>query len=351
MVSDNLLIEARQYLRHILDSGAVSGAWAKPWSEAKLMPFFLQTPYSYHLATLFGQPCLLMRAGTPEGETPAVVRKHWQAVSQRFSGNVIYLVEMVSSYNRKRLIEQRVPFLIPGKQLYLPPLGVDLREFFTPGRQVETSHLSAPAQGVLLRQILSQDCAGQPGKDVARMLGYSPMTITRAINELTDHGLAIAEKVGREKHLQFPSSGRTLWEAAQPLLQSPVTRRVMLVPQDRETWKLDVEGRIAGDSALAHYTDLADTGIRQWAVTSDALSTLSKHKGIKVLANLRPDEVSHLRTDRELIELEVWAYHPDVTTPGKAWVDPLSLWLSFAQNTDERIEIALDALLAQTWSS
>lgn len=350
MVADTILTEARQYLQDVLGREAISGAWAKPWPEADRLPFFLQTPYTYYQAKLFGNPCLLMLASTPEGETPAVVRKHWQAVSEHFKGDVIYLIAAVSSYNRKRLIEQRVPFLVPGNQLYLPALGVDLREYFKPGRQIEKAHLSAPAQVVVVRQILHRDCSGLPAKDMAWMLGYSPMTITRAVNELTDRQLAVAEKVGREKHLSFAASGRDLWEAAQPVLKSPVTKRIWVVWRDKNTMKADFQGRMAGESALSHYTALAETGTSQWAITADAWSTLARRENVHVLASQVSDDNDYFRKDREATELELWAYNPDVITPGEPWVDPLSLWLSFATNTDERVEMARETLLEQVWS-
>jgi hypothetical protein len=69
MVSDSLLIEAKQYLLGILGNDACSGDWARPWAEADQLPFFLQTPYTYFQAKLFGQPCLLMLARAQERNT------------------------------------------------------------------------------------------------------------------------------------------------------------------------------------------------------------------------------------------------------------------------------------------
>ena len=53
---------------------------------------------------------------------------------------------------------------------------------------------------------------------------------------------------------------------------------------------------------------------------------------------------------REEVELEIWTYRPDAITPDKPCVDPLSLWLSLASNTDERVEMARESLLEQVWS-
>lgn len=358
--------EARRYLLDILGPEAIGSLpggntnnnkgddWATFWPDADHLPFFLQNSYNYYQAGLFGRPCLLMLATTPEGETPAVVRKHWQTVSKHFQGDVIYLIEAISSYNRKRLIEQRVPFLVPGNQLYLPGLGLDLREYFKPVRQAENTYLSAPAQALILREILQHDCGGLSAKDLAQKLGYSPMTITRAIKELTGRQLAMAEKVSREKHLSFPVTGHALWQDAKPVLQSPVTKRIWVVLRDDKA-VTDVKGRIAGESALAHYTDLASTGISQWAITTDRWTDLARHADVHVLAsessgNLQsPYSGQSVRKDREAMELELWAYHPGVVAPGKPWVDPLSLWLSLVSSTDERIQIARESLLEQVW--
>lgn len=363
LANTTALNQAQHYLLDILGPEAIRApankgtGWATLWPGADHLPFFLQSNYRFYQASLFEYPCLLMLASMPGGETPAVVRKHWQAVSKHFQGDVIYLIESVSSYNRKRLIEQRVPFLVPSNQLYLPGLGIDLREYFKPGRQTEKNHLSAPAQALLLREILQHDCAGLPAKDLAHKLGYSPMTITRAVKELTDRQLATAEKVGREKHLSFPATGRALWQAAQPSLQSPATKRIWIAVLDSEKGKSLVEGHIAGESALAHYTDLAATGIDQRAITTDKWATLAKQADIQVLASEPvganpPFQSSQMiRKDRDAIELELWSYPPDVIAPGKPWVDPLSLWLSLATNTDERVELARESLLERVWST
>lgn len=359
MAAKRLLYEAKHYLLNILGADAIgaanNSAWAKPWPDAEQLPFYLQTPYTYHRTELFGHICLMMLAKTPEGETPAVVRKHRQAVSKYFNGEVLYVIEAISSYNRKRLIEKRVPFLVPGNQLYLPAMGVDLREYFKPGKQTAPTHLGAPAQVIVLREILLRDCTGLPAKDLAKRLGYSPMTITRAISELTELQLATPEKVGKEKHLHFSAKGRGLWDAARPALQSPVSKRAWMVWRDKQNRGTGFDGLVAGESALAYYTSLADAGIQQWAIGQDTWPKLAKHADVKILASQSAgtaiNERGQFSKERAVIELEIWAYNPQAITPDKAWVDPLSLWLSLAANNDERIEIARETLLEQLWST
>lgn len=345
MVPENLLIKARQYLLDTMGADSVSCAQPKDWPEADQLPYYLQNLYLFYEVDLFGRPCLLMLNRTQEGETPAVARKHWQATSEHFRGDVIYLIEVVSSHNRKRLIEQRVPFLVPGNQLYLPMLGIDLREYFRRSIQTEMAVLSGAAQAVILREILHRDCSGLPAKELAQVLGYSPMTITRVINELTCRELAIAEKVGREKRLSFPLSKRALWEAAQPLLQSPVTKRILISLRDYNEYKAQFGGRLAGESALSNYTELADTSISHWAITAAKWSSISKNNEIRVLERKNASELIGHGRDQDEVVLEVWAYDPEVIAIDDSCVDPLSLWLSLDKSKDERIDIACESLL------
>lgn len=37
----------------------------------------------------------------------------------------VYILQGLEAYNRKRLIQQKGPFIVPGNQLYLPDLGID----------------------------------------------------------------------------------------------------------------------------------------------------------------------------------------------------------------------------------
>lgn len=39
---------------------------------------------------------------------------------------VVYVTTTLASYERKRLVQQKVPFIVPGNQLYLPELAIDL---------------------------------------------------------------------------------------------------------------------------------------------------------------------------------------------------------------------------------
>ena len=351
MVSTTLLFNARQYLQDVVGTEAISAIPDKLWPITHQLPLFLQNLYKFYETSLLGHRCLLMLSISQEGVPPAVVRKHWQEVHKYYQGEIIYIAETVISYNRKRLIQQRVPFIIPGNQLYIPMLGIDLREHFKSARQIERAFLGSATQAILIREILHRNCSGLAAKELASVMGYSPMTITRTINELTHWKLAEITKLGREKHLYFPFSGKELWQVALPLLKSPVTKRILVSLPDESRNEIQNNNFLTGESALAKNTSLADTGTPQWAITAKKWSSLAERDNIHVLKIDSSDAIAHHSMDERVIALEVWAYNPNTIALGSSSVDPVSLYLSFEKNQDDRVRIACEDLLKQTWST
>lgn len=334
----NVLAQAKAYLKQVLggDSSRV-----KSWPGAGQLPYYLQQRYTFSCSELLGVPCLFMVCRGQDGETPAVVSKHWLAVSAVYPDDVIYLVQTLGAFNRKRLIEHKVPFIVPGNQLYLPMQGIDLREYFRGSKKTENNWLSAAAQVLVLREVLDRGSApsARNAKELAKLLGYSAMTLTRAIKELVDRKLATAELVGREKRLVFTKSKQDLWQGAKPYIRNPVKRRIWVAGLAYSSLLAKGEAKLAGESALANNTTLADPKNPVVAINA------SDWPGIKKIMRLE----ERAQRDDDCVELELWLYNPNLITLVDS-VDPLSLWLSLSEVRDERIEIALDALIENTWS-
>lgn len=336
---DTLLEEARTYLREVLGIGGPEKSWQRPWPASNQLPFYLQDLYTFNEALVLGHNCLFMVRREEGSETPATARKHWEIVSSKYQGDVIYLMETLTSFNRKRLIEQKVPFIVPGNQLYIPMLGMDLREHFKQSKKTKNKWLGAAAQVLVLRKVLGLDKQALSAKDLALRLGYSPMTLTRAVNELVDKKLATADMVGKEKPLKFSFEGNELWEAATAYIRSPVKQRVWIAKHGCEQLLHEGKAKIAGESALARETMIADP-------KNDVLAVDAREwPGLKQLLRLDEREMR----DEDCMQIELWRYSPDVLTEDSC-VDPLSLWLSFYERKDERVEMALDELLEKVWS-
>src|ERR1700730_10608961 len=80
-----------------------------PWKDQKKLPLFLINAYTFFETSLLNHPCLMMIAKNTVELTPNTVQKHWQQVAKKWNDPCIYIPDTISSYNRKRLIQYRIP--------------------------------------------------------------------------------------------------------------------------------------------------------------------------------------------------------------------------------------------------
>ena len=326
---------AKKLQKYLADALGIE-ARPESWRGASALPLALRDAYEAGKLSLFGEECLLLFDLRPGKLTPATIRKQadW---AHRITGKmIVYVTEGLPAYNRKRLIEHKVPFVVPGNQMYLPDLGIDLRAHLRAVRS-ERELLRPATQLLVLYVILRPDTLQErlTPSHLARLLGYSDMTMTRAIDELEDGGCVSVRAKGRERVAEFRYNGRELWEKTHSLMRSPVkTRSVATGPPPPGNWPL------AGLSALAERTMLAAPERAVFAVHSqDAL-------GVEIRSNIRQWLEEEGKAEVPSCELEVWHYPPDLLAEGGT-VDPLSLYLSLREISDERVEAALEELLGQ----
>jgi hypothetical protein len=265
----------------------------------------------------------------PEEQSPATVRKHMDMLQSKQQADLIYVREQVTAYNRKRLIEQKVPFIVPGNQMYLPMLAIDLREHFRRIREEAAPTFSPSTQVVVLHAMLRD--AGQVliPSEMAPLLGYSAMTMTRAFDELETAKLAEVMVRGRERCLRFIGDRREIWENAQPFLRNPVSKRLFIRRIDGSE-----SANCAGLTALAHYSMLAQPAYTTYALSREDWKALrQQHKIIEVSAQ-----------DPDASEIEVWWYSP-ARFAEHGMVDRLSLYLSLKADHNERTETALEEMM------
>ncbi|MEH2509467.1 DNA-binding MarR family transcriptional regulator [Nitrobacteraceae bacterium AZCC 1564] len=293
------------------------------------LPAFLEHTYRFYQATIAERRCVFLTAGS-QALPPSDIAKHVSRVRSADDAIVIFAAATLSAHNRARLIKHRVPFVVPGNQLYIPDLAMDLREHFRASRPPHADALSPVAQAVLFSHLLR---LGQPVTSpslIAARLRYSPMSIGRAFDDLVALGLADTERVGKERHIHFKHHGRSLFEAARSYLRSPVrTAKYFKGGQIIPLF------RLAGESALAKLTDLSRPKITTYAVAIGAWKT--------VIRDGRFTETDSY--DAEII-LEMWSYDP-VGLSDKNTVDPLSLYTQFQSHKDERVVGAAEQLLEE----
>lgn len=323
-----------QYLNDVL-SQPVQGMPLDS-EELRGLPRYLANRYSFNRVRLVGRSIVLVEPRGQSALTPSSVGKDLQQLQDRLGEPVAIIREQLASWERGRYVAAGIPFVVPGEQLFLPMLLLDLREVKRrPVADVKRlDHLTWAAQAVALRHLLSEDVEDASLQDLAERLGYSRMTLTKVQRELESHGLCRVTAVGRTKRLVFELDHCTLWEKLRSVARSPVRERLLLN-------RCDTDLPLSGLSALAARTDIADEARPVFAAAAPQVKDMKANKLIETTPDL----------DVAVVILEVWNYAPSLLSPGRI-VDPLSLYLSLSHDPDERVQAALTSMMeALPWST
>lgn len=309
------------------------------WNGSGRLPAYLSRRYGYYAGTFGGLESLFAIDLSADEATPSDLGKHLASLARAFDGPIVYAADRLNATRRSRLVAARIPFVVPGNQLYLPQLAIDLREHFRnrPARSAEL--LSPIAQallfyGILFRNEPKVDRSNRNPSRLATGLGYSAMSVGRAFDELAAAGLVTVEKRGRSKTIDFNPDGKAVIEQARPLLRNPVRSRKFI----RSPLKI-LPMKIAGEAALSNLTGLSSPRLPTYAIHADDWTEVSSANDIINVGDLQ--EAGCV--------MELWYYDPGVLSE-YATVDPLSLYAQFWDDPNERVaEAANQALEHVPW--
>jgi DNA-binding MarR family transcriptional regulator len=295
------------------------------------LPLFLRERYSIYSIHLFGHKFLLAlskiwsNSASPSG---GELKKHAERLSVSLGAPTVLVFRSLPSYLRNRLVHSRVPFIVPGKQAFIPPL-LDLRERFANPVPEPRETFSPAAQCTVLYHLLREPISEVPLKEIAQKVHYSPMMMSKVKDELTAASVCQEVPTGRSVVLRFTAKGKTLWENAKPRLTSPVRRR------HNVQWSNPIDpALLAGISALSLRSMISDDNLPTYALKDDEYRRLLEHRAL--LVNEDSETASAI--------VEEWSYNPSLLSNGRM-VDPLSLYLSLQNSPDERVQQQLETMI------
>lgn len=316
-----------EYISHNFGFRAIEKTLDK--DQLRKLPLYLRGAFKLSAGEIEGRPVLWARPLGDEA-TPNWLLQQKEQLTTYFDRHVIFVFDRLDSWLRKRLIEKRVGFIQIGKQVFVPELLLELSDL--PSREPEpdaAEYPGFPTQAAVLCHLQRTPLDGRSFQQIALMLDYSPMTITRIARELQQFGLAKLGR-GKEKSIQFERSGKDLWLQVQPLFRSPIK-------ESRYAYGPGMPGHVleAGETALASYSRLAEGRVQQFAVGKEEFRSLKKL-----------DRLPELNSHQGNIRLEVWQYDPRIITGAEGLtVDKLSLYLAMRENTDVRVKDALEEMI------
>lgn len=326
-----------KYIQETLDIQAAATPIAKSYLDK--LPMYINETYKLYQSELFNTKIILAELKNEEELSIKQTEKQIHQMKDALDLKIVLLLQNIPAYNRKRLIEKGINFIVPAKQLYLPELLIDLRETYNhPKTKQKKEKLLPSAQFLLIYHIIHRNenwkLEEHPFKEIAEKLDYTPMTITNAINNLKYHDL-VEVNGEKEKFIRFRYNRSELWNITQQqkLQVNPVLKTVFVDEKPKDLFLLPTNA-----SALPEYTDLNPSRQQYYAIEKTVFYGLQKDNA---LANPNENEGRYA--------LEIWKYNP-MTLVGElpnnlTAVDPLSLYLSLKDSKDERLEMALEQII------
>lgn len=254
--------------------------------------------------------------------TPAAIELHARLVSEQLGGiPVVYAAKRIVSYNRLRLLARRIPFVAPGRQLYLPFFNMVMAE--SGERRVkEFDSLGVAAQMILILHLNRQGEDGVSIADAVARTGYTRVSVMKAFDELEYFGFAMRDRTTHR--LVFAEDRKGLFGKARPLMRNPKRRTMYLdqLPRDLAVVR-------SGTDALSDISMIAPGKSREYAALSADV--------------LKRKDLAEVPRESAAIRLELWHYRPAFVYGDR--IDPLSLCLSLADERDDRVQGEVEEVL------
>lgn len=255
------------------------------------------------------------------------LRKHISCIQKEKNIPVVLIPDRLTYRQKEHLLRERIPFVVYGKQIYLPFMAVYLQKY-SDAERMDSAKLLPVSQVVLLYYIY-HGCGRQVMSRAVTDLKLTSTSVSRAVRQLEELELLKTERNGVNKIIFSELTPKELFTKAHEYLQNPV-KKTVYVPGDRIKDKL----LFSGYSALAEYSMLNAPHVAYYA--SDSISCWDGIAEKKLLDG------------HKQVAVEFWRYDPKKLS-GKDKVDPLSLALSLGNDADERVEESVEYMLTQVW--
>jgi DNA-binding MarR family transcriptional regulator len=270
------------------------------------IPFAIRNHYEVSMGRVMGRDVVLLLERKKGSATPSALAKQLQWIEEKLGLKGILLAKGIAPYQRSRFIKNKIPFVVPHEQAFLPLFGMDLREKGVKLKEVKEA-VSPATQLIILAWLNRKPVVERwTVEGICNSMGYSRMTVGRAIKQLEGLGLIEEQNIKRGRvvqELRMPVDRKLLWMAAKQHLRSPVKKRIFL---ERSLSNI---GLASGISALSKITMISGESREVVAILDREWTKHHESQKTEVVASAHIDLCQ--------TEIELWSYDPRILADGK----------------------------------
>ncbi len=297
------------------------------------LPLYLQDGKSFYKVSVSRKTFVVAYFETQERFNIKTLIKQLASYQNITKVNVVYGFDKISSFQRKSMIENEIPFVSRNGQMYLPFLGV-LFEKCAMGEDIIKEHFTPVSQLLFLLFLYENDSYTK--LDAAKRLQVLPMSISRASKQLLEKGLITEKKQGTEIVMTVSvKDRRDLYEKAEKYLINPI-QSVLYLPNEEVDESMRTSA--SGEFSLSQRSEMGYPKYVEYALYKDLPL-------VKELAGVDPD----LNYGMDIVRIQKWKYAPLIFSCN-GQVDPVSLICTFADTNDERIHKCIEDVKEEIWN-
>ena len=296
------------------------------YSRADDLPMYLTAGYQFYTLGLDSEEYVLAKprdTGTwrldPLKSKLAQIRKFTKR-------QPVLVLENLRLAQRNSLIQARIPFIVPEKQLYIPHCMMALTE--TECSYETYGDTFGVATQVVFIYLLLNKIRNTNAHQLCEYLPYSVASVNRGLKELCCRKLL--QTVGSNTRKQYMiSDGRDFWERGKQYLFDPVKYRRYVLPD------VDHSGYpMSGALALGKLSFLEEGSIPSYASTAQDFKKIDKEKILN----------EYELFDQKYSVVEIFRYDPKILGAADH-IDVVSLYAQFKDDRDERVQIEIESLV------
>ena len=160
----------------------------------------------------------------PKGDVGLIALRKDRAKVQNISGlNCAIFLKSTTPYIKEKLVEDGIPFVLKGKQVYLPFIGCLLSN--SGERDIAPVDIISYLTQKLILMAIYERWNKVTVSEAATKLGVSKTSASRCFDEIEYLNVNILDTKGKARAVTVPSDIKQLWEQLQHILRSPVIRR------------------------------------------------------------------------------------------------------------------------------
>jgi hypothetical protein len=310
-----------------------------PFKNKQKLPLYLKNNFNFYNITILNEEGVLVE-NISNPLSINSIKKVISALQEFIPKEIVFYFIKLTPHRRKSLIINRVNFIEENGQFFLPFLGLLLKT-------------NSSKNEIYTQDIISYNCSIQENfkgidqlaylfflynknieisnKDFANHFNISEMSASRALKSLYLKKLITYEiegqtsRIKRYKRITDP----LYYNMGKDFLINPIKKIVYVKTIPENSY-------ISGLEALSELSMISPTHTKNRAIS---------YKNF-INQNIDISNNEDIINDNNFIKLEIWKYDPSFFV-NKGIVDILSLFVSFIDTRDERIEKELENLLKE----